>query len=56
MQDCKNSKIFKYEITIPRGNSSNTYYTNEYEIKDNVIHFNNMCATHFIVRQLKEEA
>lgn len=55
-KDYKSSKVFNYEITIPRGNSVSTHYTNEYEIRDNIIYFNNMCATHFIVRQLKEEA
>lgn len=48
--------MFNYEITISKGKSYNTYYTNKYEIKDNVIYFNNMCSTHFIVKQLREEA
>ena len=56
IDDNKKSKIFKYEIVITRGNSTSTYYTNKYEIKDNVIYFDNICATHFIVEQLREEA
>ena len=56
IDDNKKSKIFKYEISITRGNSTSTYYTNEYEIRDNIIYFDNVCATHFMVKQLKEEA
>lgn len=52
----KDSKVFKYEISITRGNSIATYYTNEYEIKDRIIYFNNICASNFVVKELKKEA
>lgn len=55
IDDNKKSKIFKYEIVITRGKYTSTYYTNKYEIKDNVIYFDNICATHFIVEQLRED-
>ena len=52
----KESKKFKYKVTVIKGNMITPYYTNEYKIKDNVIYFNNMCANSFVVKEIKKEA
>lgn len=40
---------YKYIIKTIQGKSYNTYYANNYKIKDGVIYFDGNCANNFIV-------
>lgn len=46
--DISESK-YKYTIKTIQGKGYNTYYTNDYKIKDGVIYFDGNCANNFIV-------
>lgn len=51
-EDAKKSKIYKYLIKVTEGRRVEYNYTNEYEIKDGVVYFNNICANHFTIEEL----
>lgn len=44
---------YKYKIEVIKGKCSDTYYTNEYTIKNGVVYFNNKCANNFSIETLK---
>ena len=44
---------YKYKIEIIKGGNCDTYYTNEYKIKNGVVYFNNRCTNNFSIEILK---
>lgn len=44
---------YKYKIEIIKGNDCDTYYTNEYIIKNGIIYFDNKCTNSFSIETLK---
>jgi hypothetical protein len=47
------SSKYKYKIEIFKGKSCDTYYTNEFKIKNGIVYFNNRCADNFSIETLK---
>ena len=43
----------KYKIEVFKGENSETYYTNEYKIKNGVVYFDGVCANNFLIETLK---
>ena len=43
----------KYKIEVFKGENSETYYTNEYKIKNGVVYFDDRCATNFSIKTFK---
>lgn len=44
---------YTYKITVSKGRSYETFYTNEYKIEDGVIYFEGGCADHFSIVKIK---
>lgn len=44
---------YKYKIEIFKGKNCDTYYTNEFKIKNGIVYFNNRCANNFSIETLK---
>lgn len=44
---------YKYKIEIFKGKNCDTYYTNEFKIKNGIVYFNNRCADNFSIETLK---
>ena len=44
---------YTYKITVSRGRSYETFYTNEYKIEDGIVYFEGGCADHFSIVKIK---
>ena len=44
---------YKYKIEIFKGKNCDTYYTNEFKIKNGIVYFDNRCANNFSIETLK---
>lgn len=44
---------YKYKIEIFKGKNCDTYYTNEFKIKNGIVYFDNRCADNFSIETLK---